>query len=70
MQKRVSSSLTTPDPLDPSAPDALGLLVGIAIPDEFRAGVQDQLELNRRIISPLLSFDLPEGVTPAPEFEP
>ena len=50
--------------------DALSRLAGLPVPREFHAGVEHQLELNRRIIEPLLSFDIPEGTLPEPEFEP
>lgn len=44
--------------------DAMAPVVPLPIAPEYREGVAAQLELNKRLIAPLLEFEVPAG---APE---
>jgi 1-carboxybiuret hydrolase subunit AtzG-like protein len=50
--------------------ETMAALVGLDIPPECRDGVAHQLRLNRRLAKPLLRFEVPDGMPPAPRFEP
>ena len=50
--------------------DAMSKVVGLDIPAASREGVAAQLALNHRLVAPLLAFEIPEGVMPAPRFQP
>ncbi len=45
-------------------------VVGLSIPADYREGVAAQLVLNYRLVAPLLGFNLPERVGPAPDLVP
>ncbi len=43
---------------------------GLPIPPEYRESVLRQWRLNQELAAPLLAFDLPDDVQPAPVFHP
>ena len=49
---------------------AAGRLTPLPIDPEFRDGVAANLEIAARIAAPLLEFDLPDDIEPAPTFVP
>ncbi len=63
------SALSNPETLEQIV-DASAALIGLQIPDAFKAGVVSQLALNARLIAPLLDFTLPEDAIPASEHTP
>lgn len=56
--------------MDEHSMDATAALSGLVIPTEYREGVLRQWRLNQALAAPLLAFELPDGVPPAPVFEP
>lgn len=56
-------------PDDPDI-DALSRLSGMPISAEYRDGVLRQWRLNQVLVAPLLAFELPSEVQPAPVFQP
>ena len=50
--------------------DHLAAASGMPIPAAYRDGVLRQWRLNQELAAPLLAFDLPEDVLPAPLFIP
>jgi hypothetical protein len=50
--------------------DHLAAASGMPIPAEYRDGVLRQWRLNQQLAAPLLAFDLPGDMPPAPTFAP
>jgi hypothetical protein len=50
--------------------DAMAPVVGLAIPAESRDRVIAQLQLNHRLVAPLLEFELPAAERPSAEPAP
>ena len=50
--------------------DHLAAASGMPIPAEYRDGVLRQWRLDQHLAAPLLDFDLPDDVLPAPMFTP
>jgi hypothetical protein len=50
--------------------DQLATTSGMPIPPEFRDSVLRQWRLNQALAAPLLAFDLPDSILPAPVFTP
>lgn len=56
--------------MDEYALDTIAALSGLVIPAEYREGVLRQWRLNQALAAPLLAFELPNDVPPAPVFKP
>ncbi len=56
--------------LDKHAMNVIAALSGLVIPTEYHKGVLRQWRLNHALAAPLLAFELPDGIPPAPVFEP
>ena len=50
--------------------DQMAALVGTTVPDQYCADVIAYLKLTHTIALPMLEFELPEDVEPAPVFRP
>jgi hypothetical protein len=50
--------------------DQLAATSGMPIPPEYRDGVILQWRLNQALAAPLLDYDLPDAILPAPVFTP
>lgn len=68
----MSDPETTPQPSFDAATyvDQTAALLGLTIPLEIRDSVIENFELVRAIAEPVLEFDLPDTIEPAPTFEP
>lgn len=49
--------------------DAMAVLLGLEIEDEFRPGVRFHLLSTARVAQAVLDFELPDEAEPAPVFE-
>ena len=50
--------------------DAMAVLLGLEIEEEFRPGVRFHLLNTARVARAVLDFELPDEAEPAPVFEP
>ena len=50
--------------------DAMAVLLGLDVEEEFRPGVRLHLLATARIARAVLEFELPDEAEPAPVFEP
>jgi hypothetical protein len=50
--------------------DRLSDLSGMPVPPAYREGVLRQWRLNQALAAPLLTFEFPDDIPPAPVFEP
>jgi hypothetical protein len=50
--------------------DQMALLLDLKIPPEIRPSVVENFERIVAIAQPVLDFELPDGLEPAPTFEP
>ncbi len=56
--------------MDEHALDAIAALSGLVIRTEYRKGVLRQWRLDQALAAPLLAFELPNDLPPAPVFKP
>lgn len=50
--------------------DQTAALLGLYVPPEIRPSVVENFERIRAIAQPVLDFELPDDLTPAPQFDP